>query len=315
MIFYLEGPDGAGKTTLGDQIARSLEAQGEKVLRTHHGPPGDLPAWDLYGRSLYQFQFLSEHHGYSHMVMDRAWLSHHVYEPLLGRPDQLEWTYRNLERWAMRFGITMILCRPNLATCMKNWEDRASRKEELIPEGQSELVRRVIFEFWKSPIRTHLPVVNWDYTTMDFHIQTVRDNLIGIPIPQTPFHFPGVGAWRPGKSVLMVAEKANNLDVPLVNNKGSGAWLARKLEEAQISEQDLFWINALDLKGEWTSPKFLEELRPESIVCLGKKAEQWASEFAPKGVTVVGAPHPSNWMRFHHHAPYPLIPILHEVLK
>jgi hypothetical protein len=97
--------------------------------------------------------------------------------------------------------------------------------------------------------------------------------------------------------------------LPFVTFGGGGCapWLADGLERAGVPENTLYWINAYDVRGAATSAEFVKDLRPVQVVAMGKLAERWCVDHMVRHDSV---PHPQYWMRFHHHAPYPLFNVL-----
>lgn len=128
---------------------------------------------------------------------------------------------------------------------------------------------------------------------------------------------PGAGAWRPGHSVLLVADHAgtarqgdlkHRLPLYSFTDGGVAVWLANKLEEAGIPEEDLYWINAYDCNHMQTSSLFVTELKPRKIICMGVEAYEWAENQLPGAMNeVIPTPHPQHQKRFNFSEPYALI--------
>lgn len=125
---------------------------------------------------------------------------------------------------------------------------------------------------------------------------------------------PGVGAWRPGRSVLLVGERPNlrrgqTYLGPFCawSNVGCSSWLSHRLEAARIPERDLYWINAYDRRGHAADPRFLNHLQPRLVVALGSVAARWCRRHDVRHVSV---PHPQYWKRFRSRQPYPLLEAL-----
>lgn len=114
---------------------------------------------------------------------------------------------------------------------------------------------------------------------------------------------PGSGRWAPGQVVLMVGDKPNSAmhgtlkhRLPFFSMHGGGCslWLALYLEDHNIPESQLYWINSSDHLGVSTDSTFIHELRPRGIVALGAQASAWckANNFIHATVH-----HPSYVMR------------------
>ena len=124
MIIILEGPDGAGKTTLSDKLRQILQ-QDRMTHVIKHGPYKGLHAEDLckiYFRSMSQALTYNDH-----VILDRAWLSEPVYGNVYRngqcRVDMPRW--RMLERVALSRGAIVIHCQPSFELCEQTFTSRA----------------------------------------------------------------------------------------------------------------------------------------------------------------------------------------------
>lgn len=149
------------------------------------------------------------------------------------------------------------------------------------------------------------------------HARRVIDNL-GKCQPLTA---PGSGSWNPGQVVLMVGDKPNSAmhgtlkhRLPFFSMHGGGCslWLSLYLEEHEVPEQQLYWINSSDWKGTPTPSDFVRALNPLGVVALGAQAASWCKTNSLIHSTVH---HPSYVMR----NPgmlvgYPLAKVLHRYL-
>jgi hypothetical protein len=128
---------------------------------------------------------------------------------------------------------------------------------------------------------------------------------------------PGAGAWRTGQ-ILLIGDKPNSakhgdlkMRLPFfsLENFGCSLWLAAQLEDAGISEDQLYWINSADSSDTPTDPEFLSRLKPRQIIALGDNAEYWCND-AGLGYGYTKVMHPSYWKRSHFSKPYPLVKLL-----
>lgn len=130
-----------------------------------------------------------------------------------------------------------------------------------------------------------------------------------------PNRGPGAGAFRRGVCLLVgerpgVARSGQlKHRLPFVSFDGNGCagWLAEQLENAGVSEADLYWINAYDALSFPTNSSFVDALQPTQIIALGKEASRWckASHLPHRCV-----PHPQYWKRFRSKERYPLLDVL-----
>lgn len=94
---------------------------------------------------------------------------------------------------------------------------------------------------------------------------------------------------------------------PFRDTKGCSGWLNRLLDDENVQEKDLFWINAYHIDGSPNDLEILRYLKDKKIICLGKKAEEWLK---PSGLKHDLVPHPQYWKRFRSKERYPLMDLL-----
>jgi hypothetical protein len=122
----------------------------------------------------------------------------------------------------------------------------------------------------------------------------------------------GAGNFKPGV-VLLVGERTahpmeNRYHAPFCAVTASSGWLNTQLAHSTISEDKLFWINALDNDGTPIDlAQLVLELAPKYIIALGNVARERLSFYKLKHDHV---PHPQYWKRFKSKQTYPLINIL-----
>lgn len=134
---------------------------------------------------------------------------------------------------------------------------------------------------------------------------------------------PGIGAGQAGR-VLLVGDRpgsgwgqyAPNWPFISANHGGASSWLARHLEEYEVSEAALFWVNAYDRDDVpldvgrvhrmpfWSTTNTL-------IVSFGKHAHAWCEK---NEVNAVQVHHPQYWMAKHPAETYRLGKILRQHL-
>ena len=302
-LTIFEGPDGAGKT----RTARELADRTGAVYV--HFPALQEVTLGL-GR-MYVEAMLPALLGYQPVVFDRSWLSEVPYGRVFrGGLDRLgAATCRMLERLAMRCGAVVVQCQPPLETCLENFNRR--RHEEMLEREQQ--LKDVYHLYLET--RTSLSRVMFDYTNTLQDEQMLEDSVGEL---QMILHHTKVRtAGNLSAKVLLVGEKfANHKDQdsfyqwPFASFSGMGCsrWLTDQLEEAGITEDQLCWVNA-DEVGQL----LLYELMPkQTVVALGATASVMMEKFNIQHQQV---DHPQAHKRFHTKDPYPLIPLLKEVLQ
>ena len=307
MLTIVEGPDGAGKTTL-------IETWQTKSV--HHGAYiGEKSVAHHYMTSLRW-----AHSGFT-KIFDRSWLA----EPIYGNAfrdgqDRLGiGRARMLERCALSLNAIVIKCLPPFEVCRDNWAKRKNI-EYLTNED-------ALYKVWMSykvlgtndAYKTSLPIIPYDYT-QETPIKLSGVNVDDLRTPKN--EGPDVGRWAPGEVSLLVGDQVNAKDQrrgriqwrpPFVsyNEGGSSIWLANGLDAVGISESELYWVNSTnDATGFPIKADFVNKLRPKKIVALGKAAERWCIE---NSLVFTSVPHPQFWKRYHPNERYELFDVLSKV--
>jgi hypothetical protein len=217
-----------------------------------------------------------------------------------------------LERVLLSLQAVVVMCRPSLELALELWQERAEtemlKKKDAFVEA---------YELWRE-LESYsgnwgLPVVKFDLERDSF--QTVKAKVATVrPKPNLG---PGIGNWKEGQ-ILVVGEKVNTeidlLGWPFVADTGCSLWLARELELWHVDEQRLYWVNAFTRDGRETDPKFIEALKPDRIVTLGKTAELWAkrnqvarlAKHTGAEAELIHVAHPQFQKRFKSNELYPL---------
>lgn len=290
-LIILEGPDGAGKTTLAKD-SKHLEY-------IHFGPPpkGKDGAWHQYYRLL---EDLWDNPRSGGMIVDRFIYGEMIYGPLLRGGTDLTWAHiRMLERIIMGMSGLLVICLPPYDIIKHNWQENID--DELIKDEADLWAVYVHYQDLLGDSLRMLPRKLHDFTNIH------RERVYGSSI--FPNKGPGIGLFAPG-NVLLVGEQINTKrgkeGWPFVAPDSSSLWLAEQLEQAGIPEHRLYWINSVT-NHTATDHRFIDELEPSMIVSLGGKADMWCRhhKLDHKNVT-----HPQWHKRFRHNEPYPLIEVL-----
>jgi energy-coupling factor transporter ATP-binding protein EcfA2 len=315
MITILEGPDGAGKSTLANALAAVISGRkNERFVITKHGPyPDENEIASIYMSDIITgtLATVAPLHKW-HAIMDRSWISEEVYGPIARGKNRIDVARRRaLERAALAGGAVVVLCLPRYAMCERAY---LTRKElEYLPstakltEVYEEFTRR-----WLYRRQEALPWVLYDYEKHG--VGSIIDEIERVRIVNRG---PGAGAFREGNT-LLVGEKlsqstaASHLPFVSWDRGGCVAWLSDQFEEWGLREDALYWVNAFDSNNKALDPHpWVDELAPRKIVVLGIAAATWArNNDLHKRFNVHYADHPQFHKRFRNKEHYDLKELL-----
>ncbi len=298
IVTILEGPDGAGKTTLGERLLSKFSDSLPEHAVVNHGPyAGEERIFDRYAEPL-----VSSSSDYQ--LFDRSWIAEPIYgQAFRGGANRISVGQRRmLERLAFTRSAVVVLALPPFASCKRSF---LSRKGAEYLETADQL--RQVYDLYVGISRyTSLPVVLYDYETMNFsYVARLIDD--ARPLLNDG---PGIGHWNPGSVALLVGDRPNASNsslsrrawgLPFISSSGGGcsAWLAEQLEELSVPESALYWVNAYDEGGAETPSRFVDSLNPQRIIALGAAARGWCERNLSCEFTAIE--HPQHQKRFHHH--------------
>lgn len=286
-VVILEGPDGAGKTTL----ARRLKAELGFNVRHEGVPPVGVDKLDYYVKIM--LRALRERRP---VVFDRFHLGETVYGPVMRNVDGLSYTGRILfDRLAASHGIVLRICLPSFTTCLKNWREK-------LKAGNDYVRSRARFEdvYWRFKALTSYYETYDPFGRNAERQWTDLSRAITTPLRKVT---PGL-IGSPKARFLIVGERASRYDLPFFSLHRSSAYLNCALRDAGFEEHDMAFVNVLDVGGMprnmTTTIKALPRLKV--IVALGNTAfvncQTYSRTYRP---WVKRIPHPAFWKRFHHH--------------
>lgn len=303
----VEGPDGAGKTTLIEALRAKQRWSGVD----HHGAYLDETAIARhYLASLYAALVKPKRL----QLMDRSWIAEPIYGAVMrGGLNRIQpYQLRMLNRVAMGVSTVVVLCLPPFEACEAAWKDRLERE---YPQRAEQL--RMIYDGysnWFEMVKTRnegAPVILYDYTRytdararIEQTIAEVIDNSLNLG--------PGIGACPGpvyGDQTLLIGDEVSehgHARLPFVSMTRSGcsAWLADQLDKWDVHEGQLYWVNQAELHPDdfhGTLDQF------KRIVALGGNAAAWCEQ---EGFEHIVVPHPQYWKRFNFNKPYPLREVL-----
>lgn len=307
-LWIIEGPDGAGKSTLVNALSGAVHAP-----VTHLGPFRDVN--DGLER-FYAEAMLPAVLGHSDIILDRSWLSEKPYGVVFRKGvDRLGIAaVRQLERLALRCNTVVIRALPPKGVVVDNFVRRKRKSSE------AEMLEHVhqiesVYNLYAHAFRTALPTTDYDYTaiTADEMINAVTD-VSGHSSRPHPLEWASAGNLA--ADIALVGDafaEHKNRDVlyrwPFSTFGGGPAkWLALRLERAGIPESSIFWVNADKLTPAITA---WLAVSGKKVAALGSTAKSvLESSYIPAFYTG----HPNGSPRFKMTDPedYELIPWLQE---
>jgi hypothetical protein len=267
----LEGPDGAGKSTL----ARAFKQLDYAVV------PFGVPPLEFQKdeESIFRFFFNELYkqttEGPDNVVFDRLHLSDRAYA--FHMRDGTPMTERNeliIERYIEAIDGQIVICLPPRRTCFQNWLAKGKVGDEYVKDAN---IWNYVYEHYSDllfNIKRNQSFMWYDYTRRNaYSFALALKHAQGHPLG------PGmVGSQRP--RFLFVGERANGLpDLPFMTPTNSSGWLFDVLDDAGFKEQDMAFINTFKTDGSsWYSHEFMEGFNFDNttVITLGKIAhEAW----------------------------------------
>lgn len=301
MLIIVEGPDGAGKSTLVRRLAVELTLQSSPsaVRVLHRGPPTAHPLVE-YGEPLYAYRPGTD----EHVICDRWHLGEFVYPSLLERPTHYDVAvHRHVDLFLRSRGALLVYLEPTFEETTRRIVNRHTlRSEETIDP-----IELKTLSHWPALVERYHTALS--LSTLN-HYSTNREPLIeqiikratlaedaAVPLVKFTTY---VGPPRP--DVLFFGE-TRGVDGQLAVGpapafvpypRTSGHYLLSHLDTAATRTVGL--ANACDVDDPVALWKTLGE---PQLVALGQSAHCCLRSLDLKhGV----APHPQYVRRFHHHS-------------
>lgn len=283
-VVIIEGPDGAGKTTLCQHLVK----RGFKYF--HEGPPP--PEGDML--EYYAVKLWKAMHGRAPVVFDRFHLGEMIYGPIARNVDRVG--YYGMRMFRRVFRSHNVLCTvatPPFATCYANWKKKFEAGDDYLRDQHK------FTDCYHRFVGLQAYHRRFDYT--EHTCQEWYDNYFASeesPMAQDPFPAWSIGC--PRAKFLIVGERTNGTetDFPFFNSKNSSRFLNEALWEAGYHEDEMMFTNTFSKKGRPRDLRQTIDRMPDLRVALafGEQAQE-ACRLAD--IPFVSLTHPACFFRFH----------------
>lgn len=312
----LEGPDGAGKSTLATALARALPA-----MQVRHGLMEGYTGYHLAEQAMHALA--PAYYGAGTVVQDRSWLSERIYAKVFRDGDDRFYGLASMLRRVLMATDHLVVRLSSPVDVL--WKTVGDRPAEELAKKREQLERVCVLyeslpdenrgvQFVTLDARAQDAAKNVEFVKTNLELSYRRDDkerwraygMVGnldrlARAAKLPVH---------KRAILLVGDRPNDTStgLPFVDfaSGGCSTWLAAKLKEV-VDEEQLVWLNARGHDGE--PQPFLGELLDElladggscsGLVALGREA---ANALQDLGYGVRGVEHPQYLRRFHHHRP------------
>lgn len=294
MLIILEGPDGAGKTTLARRLTELIKDQHSlnEVRYIHAGPPERHPL-DEYLHTLTHYR----PNAFYHIIIDRWHWGESVYPELLRRPTKLDFPARwAIDAYLKRLGALVVLVDQFDAEYITTYAER----------GEHELLTKLAdtkTAFAATAALSHLPFLRYNWKdSRTSSLQEITEVAAGLAANYRSLNNfvtycgPRWPTWLLFGDVRHHTNLVNAAPAFVPFPATSGHFLLGSLNDAPQStiQEVTGWANACDVDN---PTKLWIALGKPSVAALGRNAHRRLVDLGiPHGV----APHPQFARRFHH---------------
>ena len=280
MIICLEGPDGAGKTTLAHQLGSMCFMFFNTQVTVLKRGPIQL---DPIAEYLEPFVDLVEHHERI-MILDRWHVGELIYGPLLRGESKLTVRQANyIEMVMASLGCHFVHLSAPVETLESRWDQNP---DDLVKRELLASIRGAYFHYV-------VDKAHWETWPNGFPTDGTFDVTYTSP-------FPGryVGPKEPAVLLLGDRRNDNSLPWPFVPHRATsghwmlGAFIAGEVDHMRVGIANANEFETCDLNALW------QMLQRPPVVTLGRNAERaWRMVDAVEPQAI---PHPQYMRRFHH---------------
>lgn len=264
-MIIIEGPDGAGKSTLVNYIRNEI---GSAVVKPYY-PKRNQLSYYLHSGPLYEGYYL-----------ERYYLSEVVYPRFkLNRDPMQDWKQFQIEAALYQYAPVIFYLRPDRETIVENVNTRG---DDYISEDE---IDRMLVEYDAAIARSHLPSVTYDYKSDDLSYKLLDATQTHKTNHTTTEYFHqwlSAGNCIDEDGIMFIGEDPSDKSIgegfirAFLSDKGSSAFLHKALTKAGLYDQEMpyftNWGKGFDNDDDKLNAinKEIDLLKPRHIICLGK---------------------------------------------
>ena len=322
-IVILDGPDGAGKTTLANKLAEVAEKQGYTPYYRHLGAPVRA-AWDEHKEALLEYIRLAFSGKKNLVIADRYFMSEAIYGHIYRQGSEYPYAARHFDRLLYRYGALRVVCAPPVEYVVQTHATLKSQRAEMYSDGMQSIAQ-MYYDLWHgcdgnnlalSPMGDYVHQLIWkggvqdkigwrhydvtaDGQNMVHYCEDLLAELEDLRATYVDIGLNNYLTGRPhSRSVLLVGDASSREEdqIPFLSNEGSSVYLAKTLQRLEADESQICMVNVNDHGGLDTVAK-IGQMCGRTIV-LGKNAQRSMERYLLKYDAVVR--HPQHARRFTH---------------
>jgi len=268
-MIIIEGPDGAGKSTLVNYIRREL---GSPVVKPYYPKKNQL-SYYLHSGPLYEGYYL-----------ERYYLSEVVYPRFkLNRDPMQDWKQFQIEAGLYQYAPVIFYLRPSRETILENINTRG---DDYISEDE---IDRMLVEYDAAIERSHLPSVTYDYKKDDLDEKLIEarfEHKSNQKITEFFHQYLSAGNCLGEDGIMFIGDEPSDKSVgegfirAFLSDKGSSAFLHKTLTDAGVYEQEMPYFTNFGKGFDNDDDKLIainreiDKLKPRHIICLGKEIHE-----------------------------------------
>jgi thymidylate kinase len=297
-IVVLEGPDGAGKTTLAKYLC---EHHSFKYL---HSTYRFKDRMDLYHWAQLELALKLAQH--SPVVIDRWYMSEFVYAKVYRGGSRWPMMGRLLDRVALKHGITYVWCVPlDALKYAQRFETLRASRVEMYDHSLEQVRQEYLAQYKRVEGRLdHLHYDMGEQNPKDLFETSLLSRVACVHMSRPRFTDNIDDRLIAGNlvdpDILLVGDqskpKTRRAVWPFFEHANCSLWLTQALELEKIPEHKLAWANAYDAAGVSQFPRLqrlVDLCVPKVVIALGRHAGKVVAELEIK---VRAIKHP-QWSR------------------